>query len=491
MSRSLLRQGRGPARRTLWRPLVPCLAAALLTACATPDFNATLRAAQADSATATSGPLTLATTADERAAQRQQAEALLAQPLSADDALRLALANSASLQALLAQARVDEAQSVAAGRLAGPVFSFERMRQGDEREFGRLLSFGLLDLISWPQRQALAQSRSAQVRLELAGAVVDLAAEVRRTWVRAVAAEQTLQYAGQVREAAEASAELARRMQQVGNFTRLQRARQHAFYADAAAQQASAAQAATAAREQLVRVLGLDDAQAARLRLPERLPDLPSAPRAPADVRDAALAQRLDLRLARQQLEAAGRSRQLGRPATFADVELGLRHDTVFDDATGQRANRNGVELDIRLPLWGGGSAQREALDAATLAAGARYDAVARAATSRLREDYAAYRSALALAQHWRDEIVPLRQVVADENLLRYNGMLIGVFELLADTREQIAAVTGAIRAQEQFWLADAALSASVLGRPQTGGSPPAGMAGTAAAGNASGDGGH
>jgi hypothetical protein len=34
--------------------------------------------------------------------------------------------------------------------------------------------------------------------------------------------------------------------------------------------------------------------------------------------------------------------------------------------------------------------------------------------------------------RHHRDEILPLRQHIASENVLRYNGMLIGVFELLA-----------------------------------------------------------
>ena len=35
--------------------------------------------------------------------------------------------------------------------------------------------------------------------------------------------------------------------------------------------------------------------------------------------------------------------------------------------------------------------------------------------------------------------------------------MLIGVFELLADAREQIASVNAAIEAQRDFWLAEAA----------------------------------
>jgi hypothetical protein len=44
--------------------------------------------------------------------------------------------------------------------------------------------------------------------------------------------------------------------------------------------------------------------------------------------------------------------------------------------------------------------------------------------------------------------------------------MLIGVFELLADTRDQISSVQAAINAYQQFWLADAALSASMTGKP-------------------------
>ena len=296
--------------------------------------------------------------------------------------------------------------------------------------------------------------------------VVEQVARVRQAWVQAVASKQKLAYAVQVKDAAEASAELARRMQQVGNFSKLQRARQHAFYADAAAQLALSRQAVTAAREELVRRLGLDDAQAAQLKLPERLPDLPKEPRAAADVGAAALQQRLDVRLARLQLEGAGKAQGLDLANTLFDTELGVRHDTVFDG--GERANRRGFELSIRLPLFDAGSAARAAMNAQTLSAAARYDAAVRGATSHLRESYSAYRTAHDVARHYRDEIVPLRKTMAEENVLRYNGMLIGVFELLADMREQIASVIAAIDAQQQFWLADAGLSASVIGKPMT-----------------------
>ena len=83
-----------------------------------------------------------------------------------------------------------------------------------------------------------------------------------------------------------------------------------------------------------------------------------------------------------------------------------------------------------------------------------------------MRETYSAYRTAFDVSRHYRDEIVPLRKTISEENVLRYNGMLIGVFELLADMRDQVRCVMAAIAAEQQFWLTDAALQASLMGKP-------------------------
>ncbi|MGH6640047.1 MAG: TolC family protein, partial [Polaromonas sp.] len=247
---------------------------------------------------------------------------------------------------------------------------------------------------------------------------------------------------------------------------KLQRARQQVFYADATAQLASAQHAATAAREELTRQLGLTDAQAAQLKLPERLPDLPKEPRQAGVVSANATQQRLDVQMARNQLDIAGQSQGLNLITSLVDVELGIRRDTVFDNAAGTSTPRKGYELGIRLPIFDWGTARRDAMNAQSLAAANRYESTVRGASSQLRESYSAYRTAYDVARHYRDEIVPLRKTMAEENVLRYNGMLIGVFELLADNRDQISSVTAAINAYQQFWLADAALAASMTGKP-------------------------
>lgn len=459
--------------------LSAAVSALLLAGCASFDIDREVADLNAAQPAFTQGALSLARDEAGRTERAREAQRLLSAPLGRDEAVRLALANSPALQALLSQQLADLASANAAGRIPNPVFAFERVRNGDELELGRVLSFGLLDLITWPQRHALAREQQAQVRVQLGATLVDQVSAVRQAWVRAVAAQQSLAYARQVQEAAHASAELARRMQATGNFSRLQRARQHAFYADATARLASAQHAATATREDLVRRLGLDDAQAQRLRLPERLPDLPTVPLEPAQVTGAAREQRLDWQLARLQLEAAGQAQRLNLVTSLIDVDAGVRRDTQFDG--GRRSNPRGWELEIRLPLFDWGDARRAAMNARSLAAAHRYESVTRSASSQLREAYSSYRTTWELARHYRDEVVPLRKTVSEENLLRYNGMLIGVFELLADTREQVGSVIASIDAQQQFWLADAALAAAVTGRPIDAAGRPAAALGTPA----------
>jgi outer membrane protein TolC len=83
---------------------------------------------------------------------------------------------------------------------------------------------------------------------------------------------------------------------------------------------------------------------------------------------------------------------------------------------------------------------------------------------SEVRESFAAYRTNYELVRHYRDQVVPLRKLISDENQLRYNGMLISVFELLADAREQVVSVSASIEALRDFWLAETDLQSALTG---------------------------
>lgn len=436
-----------------------------LTGCAAVDMDVNVNSANQELRNFTGGNLSLVQTDEQRRAMASKASEILKEPLNQPAAVELMLTHSPQFQTVLAENWAQAAQAVQMGRIHNPVFAFERLRIKDELELGRLLSFGLLDLLSFPARQGIARTQIDRVQLQLTSSVVEQVTQIRQAWVDAVAAHQAHTYAQQVFESAQTSAELARRMQEVGNFTRLQRARQQSFYADAALNLAATRHKATVSREALVRMLGLSSEQAAQLKLPERLPDLPEVPKAPSEVAKRG-EDRLDVRMAKQGFDASTKSQGLGNVASFLDIEAGVRYDTVFENDTGERNNKKGYEIELALPIFDWGGMKRDAMNANTLAAANRLESTLRNAQSTLRESYSAYRTTYDIARHYRDEILPLKQTIADENLLRYNGMFIRVFELLADSRDQVNTVVQAINAQADFWRADAALQATVVGKP-------------------------
>ncbi len=424
------------------------------------------------------------TTGQDQTAARARSASILESPLSADDAVRLALDLSPAFQALMADAAAQSATATQKGRLANPLFTFERLIQRDHGEvdidIGRILSVSIIDLFYLPGRLQSAAVMQTQARLRAAANVVETTTNVRQAWVRAVAAQQSVFYSTQVMEAAEASAELARRMFAVGNFSKLQHARQQTFYADAFSQLTRAKQNQTATREALIRLLGLDVNLAERITLPLRLPDLPTRPPTEATVAQAAINQRLDVQMAKSELDLIASKNGLTRATSFINV---FHVGRVNNSETGEPPQR-GYELELAIPVFDWGDAQRSRAHADYLASMQRLVQTSIDAESSVRELYAAWRAAYDLSNHYRTEIVPLRKIIADEMLLKYNGMLIGVFDLLAETRAQIGSVILAIDAERDFWLTDAALQATLLGKPM-GSSVMAGA--SAAADNAAG----
>ena len=360
--------------------------------------------------------------------------------------------------------------------MPNPGFSFGRRSRGDEREIERGLHFNLARLLALPLINQVEARRFEQTQGMVAMNVLSIAADTRKAYYRAVGAEEGVRYMRQVKQAAEASAELARRMTAVGNFNKLQQAREQGFYADAALNLARAQQAQTATRERLTRLMGLWGAQA-QFSLPNRLPDLPKAALDQPDIERVAMAQRLDVQGARLAAEQTAKNLGLTKVTRFVNVlELGW-----VRNSSNEAPTQSGWEIGIELPLFDWSGARVARAEAVYVQALHRTAETAINARSEVREAYGNYRSAYDIARHHRDEIVPLRQRIAEENVLRYNGMLIGVFELLADARVQISSVNSAIESLRDFWIAQADLDMALIGKPSL--APSAGPTAAAEAG--------
>ncbi len=386
---------------------------------------------------------------------------LLAQPLSVEDAVQIALLNNKGLQASFSELGISEADMVQAGRLPNPGFSFGRLTQGSSVEIDRSIQFNLARLLMLPMVSQIEARRFEQTRGAVALSVLSLASETRKAYYLAVAADETGRYMLQVQTAAEAGAELARRQAQAGNWNKLQQAREQSFYADAALNLARAEQARGAARERLTRLMGLWGQQT-QFRLPERLPDLPKAPNDLPDIEQTAMAQRMDVQAVKLGTEQLAKNLGLTRATRFVNVlEVGAVRNS-YNDAPTQR----GYTISVELPLFDWGGARVAKAEAIYMQAVNRTAETAINARSEVRGAYAHYRTSYDIARHFRDEIVPLKKRISEENQLRYNGMLIGVFELLADARSQITSVNGYIEALRDFWLAQVDLDMALIGTP-------------------------
>lgn len=457
------------------------LAAAALAGCATSSPDAAIAPVQRQLRSVAGADVARWPDAQAPAAEtRARIDALLGAPLTQDGAVALALLNHRGVQADLADLGLTQAELAQVTRLPNPGLSYKRITSGDEIEREVGLHIGLGRLLLMPLARTMAEQQLARQQVQTTITLVGRIADVRRAWVEAVAAEESLAYLRQVHEAAEAGAELARRMAQAGNFNRLTLAREQSFEADALLNLARGERSRDAARERLVRALGMWGEQAERLALPERLPDLPAQPLAQTDIEARALAQRLDVQAARTATAQTARSLGLTRTTRFVDaLELGVSRSKTSD---GHRSRA--WEVGLELPLFDWGDARVARAEAIYTASLHRTAAIAIDARSETREAWRHWRHAWDIARHAQQVIVPLKQRISEENLLRYNGMLIGVFELLADARAQIGAVNAAIDARREFWRADADLQQALLGRPRLdAGSGPAAAANAADAG--------
>ncbi|MDG0833141.1 TolC family protein [Pelomonas saccharophila] len=400
------------------------------------------------------------TAADQDRVATRVAE-LLARPLNADSAVQIALLNNRGLQASFQELGIAEAELVQASRLPNPGFSFAKVRQGDTREIDRSFSFDLAHLIALPLTRQLEARRFAATQRAVSSEMLSLAAQTRKAFYAAVAAEQTARYMRDVRETADAGAELAKRLTLAGNWSKLQQAREHGFFAEAALNFARAEQNRLGSREHLIRLLGLWGTQT-QFTLPERLPDLPAALQDQPDIENVAMAQRLDVQAAKLQAEATAKNLGLTKVTRLINVlEFGYQRNT-FNDAPRQ----TGYAVSFELPLFDWGTARVARSEALYMRSVQRAAQIAIEARSEVRQAYLGYHSSYDVARHYRDDIVPTAKRISEENVLLYNGMFISVFELLADARAQISAVNGAIEAQRDFWMAKADLDMALVGKP-------------------------
>src|SRR6476646_5499669 len=442
----------------LWgvRLAVLIAAAASLGACRTfsPDGGMAMVAAVAGSGL--NKDVVQIRSADVAAAVRARVTKLLHRPLGADAAVQIALLNNLGLQAAYNRLGIAEALAVKASRPPSLSFAFSDVSTPVELDIERQIIGSLLTLVTMPARTRIASHQFAAAELRAAE-------ETRRAYLRAVAARQIVAALGEAKANAEASAELAGQLKQTGAVNKLDHARREVFATETDAELGGARQQAVAAREKLTRLMGLWQSDLDAY-LPSSLPALPGSTRSVRAIEQDALDARVDVQMAKAEMEAMAKSYGLTRKTHFLNVLDAAGISKTQDDRGEKRADGGGYELVLEVPLFDFGKANVREAEQRYLEAANRLGQLGVNAASEAREAYGAYRATFAVAKKYEAEVLPLHQAISAETELQYNAMQIDAFALLQAAREQLRAKVTGIEAKRNFWLASTDLSVAMLG---------------------------
>jgi outer membrane protein, heavy metal efflux system len=394
-----------------------------------------------------------------RAETEQEINLLLQQPLTEQNVSRIAVLNNPEFLAALSSLAISKAELIQAGLLPNPGVRLTRSREEEGYSTEIDFSLNLFNLIFLNKNKEIAEARTLQQQQQLALQLMNLLSQSRSAYIEAVVAQQSFDYLQTVQQAIDASAELANRMYQVGNYSELQQARQLKFAAEIRLQLAKTEQQQQQSREQLYQVLGLTAAQP-ELQLPAYLPAIPSELATQNELEQQALSQRLDIQQAKAKLAQLELQRGLEKNSRFV---RGLSGEIA---GSLQHSEEREVSLGVELPLFDQGTARLSKVEAEYQQAWWQAKAIEVKARSEVRQAYALQQSTYQIARHYQNQLIPLAQKINQQNVLRYNGMLIGVFELIADTQAQVSTVTGQMMAQRDFYLAQLRLQQALWGSP-------------------------
>jgi outer membrane protein TolC len=388
---------------------------------------------------------------------------LLRQTLSVESAVQVALLNNRGLQAAHNELALAETDLVQDSLPPNPTFSISRISGGGAIEIERQVVGDILALATLPFRSEIARKRFRRAQLRAALETLRLAADVRRSYYRAVAASEMTGVLTDAKSTAEATAKLALKLGETGSLNKLDQAREQVFYAETTADLAAVRQEATSARERLARLMGLWGGDLA-FRIPKTLPPLPRRPSALPSIEVDAVTHRIDLQLARIELDALAKALNLteaSRFVTLLDV-AGIAKTT--RDPDGSRFRERGYDIQFQIPIFDGGEVRvRQATETYNQAFN-RLTEKAVAVRSEARDAYRTYRSTYEIARQYQREVLPLRKIITEEMQLRFSSMQVDVFALLVEARQRIASMRAAIDAKRNFWLAQSDLQTAVNG---------------------------
>lgn len=377
-------------------------------------------------------------------AESTEVEALLAQPLTADLAGKIAVLGSPRVQAEFEKLGIARAAWRSALQLPNPrvggalVYGID-----DSPEVDLDASLNVTSLLLLGSRSGVANTQLQATVYDVTNTVVDVAFDARRAFVDYSIAVAELDLRQNITRSWSASAEMAQRLFALGNVPELRAANEQAFYEEMRVSQARAEAKVKAARERLNAALGLWGKTGAEWEMAElavpALPPFDELSSLTKQLESRAVAASLGLGAARLRYEAFAKQANLTRFAGWMpQVDAGVRVARQQD--AGSVEWGAGPLVEVGVPLFYQGQGETDSALAEMRRQEATLDDLAIRTRSASRATAAKLLTTTQMADHYRNVILPLRGRVVEQTQLQYNAMSIGVFELLQAKNMEISA---------------------------------------------------
>ena len=391
--------------------------------------------------------------AEQTEVTRQVVHDLLAEPIDADTAVRIALLNNRALLASFEEIGISQADLAQASRISNPVLHWGRSEVG--------LALDFLDVFILPLKKKLASVELERTKLRVADEVIRLAAEVKTAFYELLASQELLERLELMGEIRLAASEFAALQEQAGNLNVLDLEQHRAVYNQMRVDIVRAEIGLRRRREALNRYMGLWGEEV-RWLAGKGLPSLPDTDPRLESFEAVALEQRFDVAAARKGIEQVARALALTKGTRFfpVGIEIGIESEK---DPDGARVT--GPSLGIQFPIFDQGQAAIARLQSQLLQSQRRLENLSIHARSEVRLARDFMIASRELTEYFRDRLLPQRRQIVELTLEQYNMMLQGTYDLLAAREREVETERAYIEAWRDYWIARVELERALGGR--------------------------
>lgn len=377
-----------------------------------------------------SGELTWIKSSKDADMVHAQVDSLLKEPLSEENAVRITLINNRALQQTYERIGMAQSDLVQAGLMTNPLLGYSVGHGNGINKSGVTLELAFLDLLWIPLRKELGGLALEETKLSVGDEVLRSVRDAKKRYIDARVAEESVRLNDDVLKSHEASLQLAARQYAAGNLSKRNVLRIQDEYARARIESIRLNKESVIAREALNKILGVYGEQT-RYTLSNTPWSLDPQPPEYEALERLAIANRLDFASAHKRVEYAAKEAGYTEKTALLDevtVELGSEKST-----TESRINSIGVKIPIPIFDMGQGRLSRtqslynqSVQNLVELAVNIR---------SEVRESYATTRYNYDIAHEYQNTVEKINHDILEQTQLYYNGMLDGIYELLADQR--------------------------------------------------------